>query len=56
MVFEGNERVGQMVRIAVHEASPFTLYGTVVTGEQVGVEVEGGGVESPLRRVGLTVV
>jgi tRNA-2-methylthio-N6-dimethylallyladenosine synthase len=39
VVFEGNERlVGRTVRVAVEEATAFTLFGTVVTGEQVGVE------------------
>ncbi len=39
VVFDGNERLaGQTVQVDVHEASPFTLFGTVVTGEQVGVE------------------
>jgi tRNA-2-methylthio-N6-dimethylallyladenosine synthase len=38
VVFEGNERlVGQTVRVAITEATAFTLFGTVVTGEQVGV-------------------
>jgi tRNA-2-methylthio-N6-dimethylallyladenosine synthase len=38
-VFEGNERlVGRTVRVAVEEATAFTLFGTVVTGEQVGVD------------------
>ncbi len=39
VVFEGNPRlVGQTVSIHVEEATAFTLFGTVVTGEQVGVE------------------
>ncbi len=39
VVFDGNERLaGQTIQVDVHEASPFTLYGEVVTGEQVGVE------------------
>ncbi len=38
-VFEGNERLaGQTVRVAVEEATAFTLFGTVITGEFVGVE------------------
>jgi tRNA-2-methylthio-N6-dimethylallyladenosine synthase len=42
VVFEGNERlVGQTVGVAVTEATAFTLFGTVVTGEQVGVVGEG---------------
>jgi tRNA-2-methylthio-N6-dimethylallyladenosine synthase len=37
VVFEGNERlIGQVVRVTVEEASAFTLFGTVETGEQVG--------------------
>jgi tRNA-2-methylthio-N6-dimethylallyladenosine synthase len=38
VVFQGSARlVGQMVRVAVEEATAFTLFGSVVTGEQVGV-------------------
>jgi tRNA-2-methylthio-N6-dimethylallyladenosine synthase len=38
VVFEGNERlVGRMVPVAIEAATAFTLFGTVVTGEQVGV-------------------
>jgi tRNA-2-methylthio-N6-dimethylallyladenosine synthase len=34
VVFDGNERlIGETVRVAIHEASPFTLYGAVETGE-----------------------
>jgi hypothetical protein len=37
-VFDGNERlIGQTVGVRVDEATAFTLFGTVVTGEQVGV-------------------
>jgi tRNA-2-methylthio-N6-dimethylallyladenosine synthase len=37
-VFEGNERLtGQTVDVVVEDASAFTLFGRVVTGEQVGV-------------------
>jgi tRNA-2-methylthio-N6-dimethylallyladenosine synthase len=37
-VFAGNERlVGRTVAVRVEEATAFTLFGTVVTGEQVGV-------------------
>jgi tRNA-2-methylthio-N6-dimethylallyladenosine synthase len=40
VVFEGNERlIGRTVRVHVKEATAFTLFGTVVTGEQIGVEV-----------------
>jgi tRNA-2-methylthio-N6-dimethylallyladenosine synthase len=39
VVFEGNQRlIGQTVKVAVDEATAFTLFGTVVTAEQVGVE------------------
>jgi tRNA-2-methylthio-N6-dimethylallyladenosine synthase len=38
VVFEGNERLaGQTVDVVVEDASSFTLFGSVVTGEQVGV-------------------
>ena len=41
VVFEGNERlIGQTVSIRVEEATAFTLFGTVVTDERVGVESE----------------
>jgi tRNA-2-methylthio-N6-dimethylallyladenosine synthase len=37
-VFEGNERLtGQTVDVVVEDASAFTLFGSVVTDEQVGV-------------------
>jgi tRNA-2-methylthio-N6-dimethylallyladenosine synthase len=39
VVFDGNERlVGQTVAVTVAEATAFTLFGTVVTGEQIGVD------------------
>jgi tRNA-2-methylthio-N6-dimethylallyladenosine synthase len=39
VVFEGNERlVGQTVQVAIEQATAFTLFGTVVTGQQIGVE------------------
>src|SRR5262249_13766905 len=38
VVFEGNERLtGQTVQVAVEEATAFTLFGTVITAEQVGI-------------------
>jgi tRNA-2-methylthio-N6-dimethylallyladenosine synthase len=41
VVFEGNERlIGQTVPVHIAEATAFTLFGTVITGEQVGVESE----------------
>jgi len=40
VVFDGNERlIGQTVRVAIHEASPFTLYGTVETSEYGSAEL-----------------
>jgi tRNA-2-methylthio-N6-dimethylallyladenosine synthase len=41
VVFDGNERLtGQTVQVAVEDASAFTLFGTVRTGEQVGATGE----------------
>jgi tRNA-2-methylthio-N6-dimethylallyladenosine synthase len=41
VVFEGNERLtGHTVEVLIEEASAFTLFGTVATGEQIGVDVE----------------
>ena len=41
VVFEGNARLtGQTVPVRIEEATAFTLFGSVVTGEQVGVEHE----------------
>jgi tRNA-2-methylthio-N6-dimethylallyladenosine synthase len=38
VVFDGNERlIGQAVQVGIEEATAFTLFGRVVTGEQVGV-------------------
>jgi tRNA-2-methylthio-N6-dimethylallyladenosine synthase len=58
VVFDGNERLaGQTVMVDVHEASPFTLYGAVVTGEQIGVECCGpSDVSAGPRRIGLPLV
>jgi tRNA-2-methylthio-N6-dimethylallyladenosine synthase len=37
VVFEGNTRlIGQTVKVAVSEATSFTLFGTVLTEEQIG--------------------
>jgi len=37
VVFDGNERlIGQFVRVFIEEATSFTLFGTVETGEHVG--------------------
>lgn len=39
VVFEGNERlIGQTVSVDVDQATSFTLFGTVATTEQIGVE------------------
>jgi tRNA-2-methylthio-N6-dimethylallyladenosine synthase len=39
VVFDGNDRlVGQTVQVEVVEATAFTLFGNVMTGERVGVE------------------
>lgn len=41
VVFEGNPRlIGQILPIQIEEATAFTLFGSVVTGEQIGVEQE----------------
>jgi tRNA-2-methylthio-N6-dimethylallyladenosine synthase len=41
VVFEGNERLtGQTVAVHIEEATSFTLFGRVATGEQVGVREE----------------
>src|SRR5581483_1050885 len=41
VVFEGNERlIGRTVSVAIEEATAFTLFGTVVTSEQIGVQKE----------------
>ena len=40
VVFDGAERlIGHTVRVAVTDASPFTLYGDVLTDEVVGADV-----------------
>jgi tRNA-2-methylthio-N6-dimethylallyladenosine synthase len=63
VVFEGNERLtGRTVAVRVEEATAFTLFGTVVTGEQVGVEMPRESAEGPplretsSRRLGLPLV
>jgi tRNA-2-methylthio-N6-dimethylallyladenosine synthase len=39
VVFDGNPRlIGQTVPVQIEEATAFTLFGSIVTGEQVGVE------------------
>lgn len=59
VVFDGHERlVGQIVPVRIANASPFTLYGEVLTGERVGVplsrEQKPGTIRT--RRIGLDVV
>ena len=51
VVFEGNERlIGEFVQVAIDEATAFTLFGSVVTGEQVGAEHAGSQcITQPLR-------
>jgi tRNA-2-methylthio-N6-dimethylallyladenosine synthase len=58
-VFDGPDRlVGRTVTVDVHDASAFTLYGTVRTGEQVGVEFsrEAEPSAAPGRRIGLNLI
>jgi tRNA-2-methylthio-N6-dimethylallyladenosine synthase len=44
VVFDGNDRlIGQTVNVAIEDATAFTLFGTVVTREQVGVHAEENG-------------
>jgi tRNA-2-methylthio-N6-dimethylallyladenosine synthase len=51
VVFEGNERlIGRTVSAVIAEATAFTLFGSVVTGEQVGVEHEAAEPAAPWRR------
>lgn len=62
VVFDGNPRlIGQTVAVDVVEATSFTLFGKVVTDEQVGVDRAGygntmGRHEATVRRIGLPVV
>ncbi|OWK45144.1 tRNA (N6-isopentenyl adenosine(37)-C2)-methylthiotransferase MiaB [Fimbriiglobus ruber] len=58
-VFDGHDRlVGQTVTLDVTDASAFTLYGTVRTGEQVGVTcaAEPAPREEGAKRIGLALV
>jgi tRNA-2-methylthio-N6-dimethylallyladenosine synthase len=62
VVFEGNERlVGRMVQVQVEAATAFTLFGRVITSEQIGAQ-ENRGLEVlpstavPQRRFALPVV
>lgn len=57
VVFDGNERlIGRTVKVEIEEATSFTLFGTVVTGEQVGVEECASAPESAARRMTLPLV
>jgi tRNA-2-methylthio-N6-dimethylallyladenosine synthase len=63
VVFDGNQRlVGQTVQVAVDDATSFTLFGTVLTGEQVGVTCERNDPlpmsidGQPQRRIGLPLI
>ena len=41
VVFDGNERlIGRTVVVRINEATAFTLFGSVVTGEHIAVETE----------------
>jgi len=54
VVFDGNERLaGQTVMVDVQEASAFTLYGNVVTGDQVGALFCGPELSAGSQRIGL---
>ncbi len=59
VVFEGNERLaGQTVQLVVEDASAFTLFGSVVTTEQIGAadREDNGEARAGRRRLGLPVV
>ena len=57
VVFDGNPRLaGRMIDIDIHEATGFTLFGNVVTGEQVGVDETTIAPMAAPRRIGLPVV
>ena len=54
VVFDGNERLaGQTVMVDVQEASAFTLYGNIVTGDQVGALFCGPELSAGSQRIGL---
>ena len=57
-VFDGPDRlIGQTVTVDVSDASAFTLYGTVRTGEQLGVSREAQPSAAPApRRIGLNLI
>jgi tRNA-2-methylthio-N6-dimethylallyladenosine synthase len=57
VVFDGNERlIGRTISVQIEEATAFTLFGTVVTGEKIGVDGEATGALVEPRRIGLPVV
>jgi tRNA-2-methylthio-N6-dimethylallyladenosine synthase len=58
VVFDGNERLtGRTVDVEIEEATAFTLFGRVATGEQVGVdESRPAPAEAAARRVSLPMV
>jgi tRNA-2-methylthio-N6-dimethylallyladenosine synthase len=46
VVLDGNERlIGQTVQVRIDSATAFTLFGTVTTGEQIGVKRDGSALE-----------
>jgi tRNA-2-methylthio-N6-dimethylallyladenosine synthase len=48
VVFDGTSRlIGQTVRVAIKDASPFTIYGDVLTDELVGVDLASADREQP---------
>ena len=58
VVFDGNERlIGQTVAVDIEQATAFTLFGTVVTGSQIGVVLTDQTAQAPRKiRVGLPLV
>lgn len=58
VVFDGTDRlIGETVTVDVDDASGFTLYGAVRTGEQIGAEArDAGPTASSRRRIGLGLV
>lgn len=58
VVFDGHDRmVGEIVNLAIVNASPFTLYGEILTSDRVGVPLHRAPGDAPRpRRIGLTTV
>ncbi|QEL13723.1 tRNA (N6-isopentenyl adenosine(37)-C2)-methylthiotransferase MiaB [Limnoglobus roseus] len=57
VVFDGPDRlIGEIVPVRIDDASPFTLYGEVLTGETVGVSSEAKPRAARPRRIGLNTV